>query len=132
MKKVLTFGVYDYLHYGHLKLFERAAKLGNYLIVAVQVDEEIHKTKPDAKVLYTFEQRREFVGAIKFVNEAIPYTQVDEDIQKIDFDVFAVGGDQNHAGFQRAIEWCNAHGKEVVRLARTEGISSSAIKKDRQ
>ena len=131
MKKVLTFGVYDYLHYGHLKLFERAAKLGDYLIVAVQVDEEIHRTKPEAKVLYTFEQRREFVGAIKFVNEAVPYWQVDEDIKKIDFDVFAIGGDQNHAGFQRAVEWCKANGKEVVRLERTEGISSSAIKKDR-
>lgn len=131
MKKVLTFGVFDYLHYGHLKLFERAAKLGDYLIVAVQVDEEIHKTKPDAKVLYNFEQRREFVEAIKFVNEAVPYAQVDEDIQKIDFDVFAIGGDQNHAGFQRAVEWCKANGKEVVRLQRTEGISSSAIKKDR-
>lgn len=131
MKKVLTFGVYDYLHYGHLKLFERAAKLGDYLIVAVQVDEEIHRTKPEAKVLYTFEQRREFVGAIKFVNEAVPYWQVDEDIKKIDFDVFAIGGDQNHAGFQRAVEWCKENGKEVVRLERTEGISSSAIKKDR-
>ena len=131
MKKVLTFGVYDYLHYGHLKLFERAAKLGDYLIVAVQVDEEIHKTKPDANVLYTFEQRSEFVGAIKFVNEVIPYTQVDEDIKNVDFDVFAIGGDQNHAGFQRAMEWCKTNGKEVVRLERTEGISSSAIKKNR-
>lgn len=131
MKKVLTFGVYDYLHYGHLKLFERAKKLGDYLIVAVQVDEEIHKTKPDAKVLYTFEQRCEFVGAIKYVDETIPYTQVDEDIKSVDFDVFAVGGDQNHAGFQRAIEWCKEHGKQVVRLERTQGISSSAIKNGR-
>ena len=52
--KVLTFGVYDYLHYGHLKLFERASKLGDYLIVAVQKDEEIHKTKPEANMLYNF------------------------------------------------------------------------------
>lgn len=128
MKKVLTFGVFDYLHYGHLKLFERAAKLGDYLIVAVQVDEEIHRTKPDAKVLYTFEQRREFVGAIKYVNEAIPYYQVADDIKNIDFDVFVVGGDQNHSGIMQAIKWSKSHGKEVVRLERTEGISSSAIK----
>lgn len=128
MKKVLTFGVFDYLHYGHLKLFERAAKLGDYLIVAVQVDEEIHRTKPDAKVLYTFEQRREFVGAIKYVDEAIPYYQVADDIKNIDFDVFVVGGDQNHSGIMQAIEWSKSHGKEVVRLERTEGISSSAIK----
>ncbi len=126
--KVLTFGVYDYLHYGHLKLFERASKFGDYLIVAVQKDEEIHKTKPEAKMLYNLEQRMEFVGAIKFVNETVPYTQVDEDIRKIDFDVFVLGGDQNHAGFQRAEQWARDNGKTVVRLERTQGISSSAIK----
>ena len=126
--KVLTFGVYDYLHYGHLKLFERASKLGDYLIVAVQKDEEIHKTKPEANMLYTLEQRMEFVGAIRFVDEVVPYTQVDEDIQLIDFDVFVLGGDQNHAGFQRAIKWAEDHGKQVVRLERTQGISSSMIK----
>lgn len=130
--KVLTFGVYDYLHYGHLKLFERASKLGDYLIVAVQKDEEIHKTKPEANMLYNLEQRMEFVGAIKFVNETVPYTQVDEDIQKIDFDIFVLGGDQNHAGFQRAIKWAEEHGKKVVRLERTQGISSSMIKKEKK
>ncbi len=128
MKKVLTFGVFDYLHYGHLKLFERASKFGDYLIVAVQVDEEIHKTKPNAKVLYNFKQRSEFVNEIKFVNEVIAYHQVDEDIKKIDFDVFVVGGDQKHGGIQRAIKWCKQNNKEVVRLKRTEGISSTIIK----
>ena len=48
MKKVLTVGVFDYFHYGHLKLLERAKDCGDYLIVAVQRDEEIHKNKPDA------------------------------------------------------------------------------------
>ena len=129
--KVLTFGVYDYLHYGHLKLFERASKLGDYLIVAVQKDEEIHKTKPEANMFYTLEQRMEFVGAIRFVDEVVPYTQVDEDIQIIDFDVFVLGGDQNHAGFQRAIKWAEDHGKKVVRLERTQGISSSKIKEQK-
>ncbi len=129
--KVLTFGVFDYLHYGHLKLFERASKYGDYLIVAVQKDEEIHKTKPDAHMLYNLMQRMEFVGAIKYVDEVVPYTQVDEDIKLIDFDVFVLGGDQNHAGFQRAIKWAEEHNKKVVRLERTQGISSSMIKKDR-
>ena len=128
---VLTFGVYDFLHYGHLKLFERASKLGDYLIVAVQKDEEIHKTKPEANMLYSLEQRMEFVGAIRFVDEVVPYTQVDEDIQLIDFDVFVLGGDQNHAGFQRAIKWAEDHGKKVVRLERTQGISSSKIKEQK-
>lgn len=128
---VVTFGVYDYLHYGHLKLFERASKLGDYLIVAVQKDEEIHKTKPDAKMLYSLEQRMEFIGAIRFVDKVIPYTQVDIDIKTIDFDVFVLGEDQNHAGFQRAIEWAKANNKEVIRLERTKDISSSQIKKDK-
>lgn len=128
---VVTFGVYDYLHYGHLKLFERASKLGDYLIVAVQKDEEIHKTKPDAKMLYSLEQRMEFIGAIRFVDKVIPYTQVDIDIKTIDFDVFVLGEDQNHAGFQRAIEWAKANNKEVIRLDRTKDISSSQIKKDK-
>lgn len=59
--KVLTFGVFDYSHYGHLKLFERARMMGDYLVVAVQRTEEIHKTKPDAKLMYTLEQRMEIL-----------------------------------------------------------------------
>lgn len=113
-------------------MFERASKLGDYLIVAVQKDEEIHKTKPEANMLYNLEQRMEFVGAIKFVNEVVPYTQVDEDIKNIDFDVFVLGGDQNHAGFQRAIKWAEDNNKKVIRLERTQGISSSMIKKEKK
>lgn len=129
--KVLTFGVYDYLHYGHLKLFERASKLGDYLIVALQKDEEIHKTKPEAKMLYNLEKRMEFVGAIKFVNEVVPYTQVDQDIKIIDFDILVLGGDQNHDGFKRAIVWAEENNKQVIRLERTKGVSSSQIKKEK-
>ena len=55
---------------------------------------------------------------------------VDETIKKVDFDVFAIGGDQMHEGFQRAIKWCEENGKEVVRLPRTPGICSSNIKNE--
>lgn len=130
MKKVLTFGVFDYFHYGHLKLLERAKGLGDYLIVAVQCDEEIHKTKPDAKVLYNLEQRMELIKALKCVDEVIPYKQVCDDIKIIDFDVLAQGGDQNHSGFVSATDWCKEHGKKVVMLSRTPDICSSQIKKD--
>ena len=130
MKKVLTFGVFDYFHYGHLKLLERAKLLGDYLIVAVQYDEEIHKTKPEAKVLYSLGQRMEMIKALKCVDEVIPYRQVCEDIKTIDFDVLAQGGDQNHSGFVSATDWCKEHGKEVVILSRTPNICSSGIKKD--
>ena len=106
MKKVLTVGVFDYFHLGHLRLFKNAKKLGDYLIVAVQDGDFILKFKPDAKVLYTTEQRLELVSALKVVDEVVTYEAVDEDIKKFDFDVFAIGGDQNHEGFQRAVKWC--------------------------
>ncbi|WP_270398892.1 adenylyltransferase/cytidyltransferase family protein [Ligilactobacillus ruminis] len=129
MTKVLTVGVYDYFHLGHLRLFKNARKLGDYLIVAVQDGNFILKTKPDAKVLYTTEQRKELVGALRVVDEVVTYTDIDVTIKNIDFDVFAIGEDQNHDGFQRAIKWCNEHGKRVVRMKRTPGICSSGIKK---
>lgn len=128
MKKVLTVGVFDYFHLGHLRLFENAKKMGDYLIVAVQEGEYILKYKPQAKILYTTEQRLDLVGALRVVDEVITYENVDETVKMVDFDVFAVGGDQNHAGFQRAIEWCKNNGKEVVTLPRTPGICSSDIK----
>lgn len=128
MTKVLTVGVYDYFHLGHLRLFKNARKLGDYLIVAVQDGNFILKTKPDAKVLYTTEQRKELVGALRVVDEVVTYTDIDVTIKNIDFDVFAIGEDQNHDGFQRAIKWCNEHGKRVVRMKRTPGICSSMIK----
>lgn len=129
MTKVLTVGVYDYFHLGHLRLFKNVRKLGDYLIVAVQDGNFILKTKPDAKVLYTTEQRKELVGALRVVDEVVTYTDIDVTIKNIDFDVFAIGEDQNHDGFQRAIKWCNEHGKRVVRMKRTPGICSSGIKR---
>ena len=128
MKKVLTFGVYDYFHLGHLRLFENAKTLGDYLIVAVQDGNYILKTKPNAKVMYTTEERKELVGALRVVDEVVDYTDVDVTIKTLDFDVFAIGEDQDHEGFQRAIKWCEDNGKEVVRMRRTPGICSSEIK----
>ena len=128
MKKVITVGVFDYFHLGHLRLFENAKKLGDYLIVAVQDDNYILKTKPDAKVFYSTEQRIELVKALRVVDEVIVYQDVDKTIPEVFFDVFAIGGDQNHAGFQRAVKWCEENGKEVIRLPRTPGICSSQIK----
>lgn len=126
--KVLTFGVFDYFHYGHLKLFERARALGDYLIVAVQRTEEIHKNKPEAKILYSLEQRIEIIESIRYVDKVVLYADVSEDIKKIDFDIFVVGGDQNNNSFLRAIDWCKANNKEVIVLSRTPNICSSQIK----
>ncbi len=128
MKKVITVGVFDYFHLGHLRLFENAKKLGDYLIVAVQDGDSILKTKPDAHVLYTTEQRIDLVKALRVVDEVIVYQDVDKTLPEVDFDVFAIGGDQTHPGFQRAVKWCEDHGREVIRLPRTPGICSSQIK----
>ena len=128
MIKVLTVGVYDYFHLGHLRLFENAKELGDYHIVAVQDEDFILKTKPNAKILYTTEQRKELVGALRVVDEVVGYTDVDAIVKMIDFDVFAIGEDQNHEGFQKAVEWCKEKGKKIVRMRRTPGISSSDIK----
>lgn len=68
------------------------------------------------------------VSAIRWVDEVVTYNNVDLDIQHIDFDVFAKGPEQQHAGFQRAVAWCEANGKQVVIIPRTEGISSTMLR----
>ena len=128
MTKVVTFGVFDYFHYGHLKLFEKCKAMGDYLIVAIQAEDYILKYKPDAQILYSQQQRMELINALECVDEVAVYTDIDKSIKEIDFDIWAKGEDQNHAGFQRAIEWCRENGKEVVRLPRTEGISSTLLR----
>ena len=128
MKKVLTFGVYDLLHIGHILLFKHAKEKGDFLIVAVQDGGYIQKYKPNAKIINTTDERRMMVASIRFVDEVVTYKDVDKDIVNLDFDVFAIGPDQNHEGFQKAIEWCKTHGKEVMVIPRTEGISSSLLR----
>lgn len=127
-KRVLTVGVYDLLHKGHIELFRRAKGLGDYLIVAVQDGDVILKYKPQAKVLNSTEDRIYMVQSIKYVDETIVYEAVDDIVKKVDFDVFVSGPDQNHAGFQNAIKWCEENGKEFTILARTDGVSSSELK----
>lgn len=120
--------MYDLLHIGHVNLFRRARALGNHLTVAVQESEVVLKYKPKAKLIYSTEERMYMVKAIRYVDEVITYTGVDEIVKIADFDVFVTGPDQNHEGFKRAINWCKEHGKETVILPRTEGISSSWLK----
>ena len=127
-KKVLTVGVYDLIHKGHVELFRRAKGLGDYLIVAAQDSNCILKYKPDAKVLNSTEDRKYMIKSIRYVDEVITYTDVDKIVQEVDFDVFVTGPDQCHAGFQRAISWCEEHGKEHIVLGRTDGVSSSELK----
>ena len=132
MKTILTFGVYDMLHIGHILLFKHAKELGDKLIVAVQDGDYILKYKPGTQMVYTTEERMYMVSAIKYVDEVVVYRDVDKDIQNIDFDVFAKGPDQMHPGFQRAVKWCEANGKNVVVIPRTENISSTMLREYRK
>lgn len=128
MSTVLTVGVYDMLHIGHILLFKKAKELGDRLIVAVQDESVILKYKPQAKMVYSTEERCYMVSTIRYVDEVVVYKDVDKDIQHIGFDIFAKGPDQCHEGFQKAVKWCEEHGKEVVIVPRTEGISSTMLR----
>lgn len=129
MKKIITFGVFDYLHLGHLRLFKQCRELADYLIVAVQDGKYIQKFKPDAKVLYSTDERIEMVSALRIVDEVLVYDSIGAKAMEItDFDILALGEDHTGGRFDEAARWCVEHGKEVVRLKRTPGICSSAIK----
>ena len=127
--KILTFGVYDYFHLGHLRLFKQCKEYADYLIVAVQNGDYILKFKPDARVLYSTSERIEMISSLKMVDEVIMYDTVCPDVlQRIDFDILALGEDHIGERFDNLINWCVQNSKKVVRLKRTPGISSSEIK----
>jgi cytidyltransferase-like protein len=136
MITILTFGVYDMLHIGHVLLFKHAKELFPNeecrLVVAVQNEGNVLKYKPEAKMVYSTEERIFMVSALRYVDQVITYDDVDVDIKNVAFDVFAKGPDQIHAGFQRAVEWCRQNGKQVVVIPRTEGISSTLLREYRK
>lgn len=131
MTKILTFGVFDYFHIGHLRLFKQCKEYADFLIVAVQNGKYILKYKPEAKILYTTEQRVEILSALKIVDEVVVYDTVSpETLKTIDFDILALGEDHIGERFTVVENWCVENGKKIVRLKRTQGISSSQIKKE--
>lgn len=128
MKTVITFGVFDLLHFGHINLFRRAKYYGDFLIVAVQDDNNVVANKPNTKLINNLEKRMADVVSVEYVAKAIQYSQIDDDIKTINFDVLVVGEDQNNEHFQNAIKWCENNKKEVVILERTKGISSTQLR----
>lgn len=129
MKKILTFGVFDYFHIGHLKLFQQCREHGDYLIVGVQRDEYVAQFKPGGECFYNTEERIEMIRALRVVDEVFAYDTLGPDVmEKTEFDILALGEDHHGARFDAIEQWCREHGKSVVRLKRTSGISSSSIK----
>lgn len=125
MKRVLTVGVFDLFHIGHLNLFFNAKEHGDYLIVAVHND--INKSK-GVDFFFDIKDRIRLIRELRTVDEVIEYERVDKLVERVDFDVFCYGPDQSHEYFQKAFAFCTEKGKSLVSLDRTPGISSSAIR----
>ncbi|MBT2615063.1 MULTISPECIES: glycerol-3-phosphate cytidylyltransferase [unclassified Bacillus (in: firmicutes)] len=125
MKKVITYGTFDLLHWGHINLLKRAKDLGDYLIVAISTDE--FNALKDKKAYHSFENRKMILESIRYVDEVIPednWEQKKEDIIREGVDIFVMGDDWK-GQFDELSEVC-----EVVYLPRTIGISTSQIKDD--
>lgn len=124
MKKVITYGTYDLLHYGHIRLLERAKALGDYLIVGVTAD-DFDKNRGKINVQQSLIERIEAIRELEIADEIIieEYEgQKIDDIKRYDIDIFAIGSDwKGHFDYLK--EYC-----QVIYLDRTEGISSSAIR----
>lgn len=126
-KVVLTYGTFDLFHIGHLNLLNRLRALGDYLIVGVSTD-SFNEGK-GKKTIVSFEDRIKIVAALKCVDLAIPedsWEQKIDDIKRNNVSVFGMGGDWE-GQFDFLKNYC-----DVVYLPRTEGISSTAIKKTLQ
>lgn len=131
MSTVFTVGVFDLFHYGHKELFRRAKNFageGGKLIVAVQDGDSILKYKPEAKIVYTTHERFEMVEQCRYVDQVVLYTDVDKIVQELDFDIFVLGSDQTHEGFQKAERYCSEHGRRIIRLPRTKGVSATVLR----
>lgn len=127
MKKVITYGTYDLLHYGHIRLLKRAKALGDYLIVGVTSD-DFDKTRGKINVQQSLMERVAAVKATGIADEIIVEEyegQKIDDIRKYDVDIFTVGSDWI-GKFDYLNEYC-----EVVYLSRTEGVSSSELREQK-
>lgn len=128
MKRVITYGTFDLLHYGHIELLRRARGLGDYLVVALSTDEFNWNCK-QKKCYFPYEERKRMLEAIRYVDLVIPeenWEQKKTDVETYAIDVFVIGDDWT-GKFDFLKEQC-----EVVYLPRTPEISTTKIKADLQ
>lgn len=127
MKRVLTYGTYDLLHYGHINLLKRAKELGDYLIVGLSTD-EFNEIK-GKKAYHNYETRKLMLEAIRYVDLVIPeenWSQKIDDIKKYQVDLLVMGDNWSDSKkFISLKEYC-----EIRFLPRTKGISTSKIKRE--
>lgn len=127
MKRVITYGTFDLLHYGHINLLRRAKELGDYLIVALSTDDfnNIDKKK---KCYFNYEQRKQLLESIRYVDLVIPeenWGQKVSDMKEYHVDTFVMGDD-----WKGKFDYLKDTGVDVVYLERTPEISTTQIKQD--
>lgn len=128
MKRVITYGTFDLLHYGHINLLRRAKEQGDYLVVALSTD-EFNWNEKQKKCYFSFEKRKQLLEAIRYVDLVIPengWEQKVTDVKEYHIDTFVMGDDW--AGKFDFIE--DETDAEVIYLPRTPEISTTQIKKD--
>lgn len=125
MKRIITYGTFDLLHYGHINLLRRAKAEGDYLIVALSTNDfNLEKGK---KCYFSYEERKKLLESIRYVDLVIPeenWNQKIKDIQLYQIDKFIMGNDWV-GKFDFLKNYC-----EVIYLDRTPEISTSKIKKE--
>lgn len=127
MKRVMTYGTFDLLHYGHINLLRRAKQLGDYLVVAVSTD-EFNWNMKQKKCYFSYEERKQLVEAVRYVDLVIPennWEQKASDMREYHIDTFVIGED-----WKGKFDFLKEQGVEVVYLPRTPEISTTQIKKD--
>ena len=126
MKKIITYGTFDLLHYGHINLLQRAKEMGDYLIVALSTD-EFNSVEKNKITYFSYEERKRLLEAIRYVDLVIPensWEQKISDVKEFKIDTFVIGNDWK-GKFDFLKEYC-----DVVYLERTPEISTSKIKQD--
>ena len=127
MKRVITYGTYDLLHYGHINLLKRAKTLGDYLIVVLSTD-EFNWNEKQKKCFFPYEIRKAMLEAIRYVDLVVPETcweQKRTDIHTYHVDTFGMGDD-----WKGKFDFLKEEGAEVVYLPRTPDISTTQIKSE--
>jgi len=127
MKRVITYGTFDLLHYGHINLLHRAKELGDYLIVALSTD-EFNNIEKKKKCYFLYEQRKKLLEAIRYVDLVIPeysWEQKVNDMHEYHIDTFVIGDD-----WIGKFDFLKKENVNVVYLPRTPQISTTQIKKD--
>ena len=130
MKRVITYGTFDMIHYGHINLLKPAKELGDYLVVVLSSDEFNWESK-HKKTYFSYEKRKQLLESVRYVDLVIPENSWDQKVSDMDMykiDVFAMGDDWKGQVDYLAEET----GVEVVYFERTPEISTTQIKKELQ